>query len=656
MVGRVMEDAGRSMFLRAIQWLTLSSVDPHLAEKQFLELRSQVPLLYALLGVNALALGYTHHGVAPDWMSIWVPGALALIGIFRAVAWLRYDRRGFDHAAILTILRRTTVLGCLISVAYITWSLKLTDYGGPDERAHVAMFVGITVIGCIFCLSHLPQAAILVAVSTTIPYLAFYTLVFESTVYKAIALNIVLVTLVVMRVLMNGFSAFATLVRSQSETVRLNREVTVLAHTDMLTGLPNRRLFFADLERRMKECGGTNGPLSLGVIDLDRFKAANDTYGHIVGDLILAEVGTRLASEFDNRGSVARLGGDEFAFVIEADGETVIALMTGVCQRLSAPYVADDVTISIGASCGIATTEGSAGGASALYERADYALYTSKSTRRGLPTLYSAAHEAAVRSDRAIEAALQAADLDREFAIHLQPVVDTRTHAVTAVEALARWTSPTLGSVSPAVFVPVAERTGIVHRLTVKLFELTLAAAKDLPSSITVCFNLSAHDLTSHGTILSLVSALRQSGVAPSRIVFELTETAMLRDFGAAREALGMLSAMGAQVAIDDFGTGHASLSYLRELPIGRVKIDRSFVSGEKALARRDLLGAVIAMCRSLDLPCVAEGVETDEQMAFLSSAGCDALQGYLIARPMPPADMIEWMKGLPADRSARSA
>src|SRR5690348_12285848 len=117
-----MEDAGRSMFLRAIQWLTLSSVDPHLAEKQFLELRSQVPLLYALLGVNALALGYTHHGVAPDWMSIWVPGALALIGIFRAVAWLRYDRRGFDHAAILAILRRTAVLGCLISVAYITWS------------------------------------------------------------------------------------------------------------------------------------------------------------------------------------------------------------------------------------------------------------------------------------------------------------------------------------------------------------------------------------------------------------------------------------------------------------------------------------------------------------------------------------------------------
>ncbi|WP_416356055.1 putative bifunctional diguanylate cyclase/phosphodiesterase [Aureimonas phyllosphaerae] len=633
------------MLKNTMRWLTLSSVGSDMAAKQFEELRSQVPLLYALLSVNALALGYTHYGKAPFWMSVLVPGSLALFGALRGVAWLRYDVKAFEHADIIRLLRRTAVLGCLLSVAYILWSLRLTQFGGADERAHVAMFVGITVIGCIFCLSHLPQGAVLVATFTTIPYLLFYLLASKSTVYIAIALNILLVTLVVMRVLMNGFSAFSKLVQSQSETARLNREVTILAHTDLLTGLPNRRLFFSDLRQHMTGRDPSSPALSLGVIDLDRFKAANDTYGHLVGDQILAQVGVRLAEEFEDKGIVARLGGDEFAFIVEADGETAIGMMSGVCERLAEPYVTDGVTISIGASCGIATVVGVKVDASALYERADYALYTSKNSRRGLPTLYSEAHEAAVRSDRAIEAALQAADLDRELTIHLQPVVNSQSHALSAVEVLARWTSPTLGTISPAVFVPVAERTGIVHRLTVKLFDKALAAAAALPDTVAVCFNLSAHDLTSPGTILSIISALRNSGVAPSRIVFELTETAMLRDFEAAREALGALSALGAQVAIDDFGTGHASLSYLRELPIRRVKIDRSFVSGDKALAQRDLLGAVIAMCRSLDLQCVAEGVETEEQMAFLREAGCDALQGYLIARPMPAADLGTWME-----------
>ncbi|WP_168990564.1 putative bifunctional diguanylate cyclase/phosphodiesterase [Aureimonas flava] len=644
------------MFLKAMQWLTLSSVDRELAQKQFHDLRSQIPLLYTLLAVNAVALGYTHYGVAPDWMSVWVPGALVIVGVARTIAWIRCKHVEHDQTVIIRHLRYTTVLGCLISLAYIGWSLGLSNFGGPDERAHVATFVGITVMGCIFCLSPLPQSAILVAALTTTPYLVFCLLTPGSGIYVAIAFNIVVVTLVVLRVLMNGFSAFADLVLSRSEAARLAREVTVLAHTDMLTGLPNRRRFFTDLERRIAGRGANSEPLAVGVIDLDRFKAANDTYGHVVGDQILAEVGARLAAELEGRGSVARLGGDEFAFVMDGDGEAAMALMSGVCQRLAEPYMADDIAISIGASCGIATIEGADPRSATLYERADYALYTSKSTRRGLPTLYSETHEKAVRSERAIEAALQVADLDAELAIHLQPVVDTRTHGLSAVEVLARWTSPTLGPVSPAVFVPVAERTGIVHRLTVKLFEMALAQAAQLPEAVSVCFNLSAHDLTSPATILSLVSALRQSGVAPARIVFELTETAMLRDFTAARESLGMLSALGAQVAIDDFGTGHASLSYLRELPIHRVKIDRSFVSGDKALARRDLLGAVIAMCRSLDLQCVAEGVETEEQMAFLRTAGCDALQGYLIARPMPPAALDDWMNGPRARLAAGAA
>ncbi len=614
-----------------------------------------MPLLYALLSVNALALSYTHFAFAPRWMTVLVPGALVTVSIVRMAAWLRPAAADVPPERIVRKLRITTVLAVVLALLYVIWALRMSAYGHSDERAHVAIFIAITVIGCIFCLMHLPQAALSIATIVTVAYLSHY-LLSESAVYGAIAFNIFLVTLVVARVLLNSFAAFFDLVRSRAELDRLHRQMTILAHTDALTGLPNRHAFFAELTRMGQERSAGGGDLSLGMIDLDRFKAANDTFGHLVGDRLLEAVGQRLQAISPAPGMIARLGGDEFAVLVPVPASRAMAIAEDLCVRLSEPYRIGDLVITIGASCGVATAEDGEGTHSLLYERADYALYYSKESRRGLATLYSPQLESSRLSEQAIEAALQSCDVEREMAIHLQPIFDVASGRILSVEALARWTHPLLGPVRPDVFIPLAERCGITHHLTTRLFAKALGHAARLPGDIRMSFNLSAHDIVSHETILALAHAIGMSGLAPSRIVFELTETAVVRDFALARESLHLLHTLGVRIALDDFGTGQSNLGHLNELPIDELKIDRSFVSGPKADGRRHLLAAVVALGQSLRLRCIAEGVEEADQLAHLKEIGCDAFQGYHGAKPMPIDELLRLISGRETEGDGRRA
>lgn len=629
-----------SMLLTFARWLCLRNQDPMLLREQHRELRRQVPLLYALLSVNALALSYTHVAFAPFWATVLLPGGLVAASMVRMIAWLWSTSDDMSPARILHKLRMTTVMAAILSVVYVAWALQMTRYGGTEEDAHVAIFIAITVIGCIFCLIHLPQAALCVLVIVTAPYLAYY-LSSGSNVYVAIALNIFLVSLVVVRVLLNGFSAFSGLVHSRSEMDRLHHQMSILAHNDTLTVLPNRRAFFAELDRMQEAQRAEDGNLALGMIDLDRFKAANDTFGHLVGDRLLEAVGQRLRERCPHSGLVARLGGDEFAVLIPGRAVEAMRIAEELCVKLSEPYRIGELTITIGASCGVATMDDRGDAASSLYERADYALYHGKENRRGLATLYSPEFERGRTAERAIESALRSCDVDAEMDVHLQPIFDVATGRISSVEALARWTHPKLGPVRPDVFIPLAERCGITHYLTTRLFAKALAYAARIPSDIRLSFNLSAHDVISRETILALVSAIRTSGLPPSRIVFELTETAVVRDFALARESLGLLHALGTHIALDDFGTGQSNLGHLHELPMDKIKIDRSFVSGPRADDRRRLLAAIVALGHSLRLRCVAEGVEDAEQLAHLREIGCDAFQGYYGAMPMPLEDFL---------------
>jgi diguanylate cyclase (GGDEF)-like protein len=638
---------------RLYRWLTLEALDSKLALAQLSELQKQIPLLYALLSVNAIALAYTHFSVAPAWMTVWVPGILVIASLYRLITWAVRPVEVTESKQAIRVLRRTIILGSALAAAYIWWSLAMNEYGGEREHAHVAIFIAITVIGCIFCLMHLPQAAFAVTGIVTIPYLAFY-LSLQDPIYTAIALNIALVTVVIMRVLLNSHHGFQQLIRTQLETERLNREVTALAHTDLVTGLPNRRLFFSQLDSRLAAARDASETLALGVIDLDRFKAANDTYGHLVGDLVLQTVGERLRSLFSADELVTRLGGDEFAFVIRADGKTAVARADMACEALSVPMHVGGHVISVGASCGIATTVEVQGSARSLYDAADYALYAAKTDRRGAAALFSKAHEQRIRLELSLEEALQKADLASEMSVYLQPIVDVRSGRIVCVEALARWTNARLGAVSPDIFIPLAERMGLINQLTLTLLSKTLQCAQLMPAGMNVSFNLSGHDIVNRQTVLAIAAMVRQSGFNPRNLIFELTETAVVRDLEAAEQSMGLLHALGSLIALDDFGTGQSSLGYLHRLPIDKVKLDRSFLAGMSEAQGRKLLSAVVGLCHSIGMTCIAEGVENAEQLALLHEIDCDAYQGYLFARPMSVADLTAFLKN--QNRTAASA
>jgi diguanylate cyclase (GGDEF)-like protein len=627
---------------RLVTWMALRGLPPDLAIAQYRELQKQVPLLYALLSVNAVAVSYTHLDNSPAWIAIWIPAVLVSASLLRLLMWSRSHHREVTSSEAVYHLRKTVILGALTAVAYITWALGLGQYGGEQHQAHVAIFIAITVIGCIFCLMPLPQAALLVTGLVSVPYLSYY-LSRGDEVYAAVGINILLVTLVMIRVLLNGHQGFVALVRSQTEMDRLNKEVTVLAHTDPLTGLPNRRLFFTQLSERIAKASSREKPVSVGIIDLDRFKAVNDTYGHAVGDHLLEFVGARLAGLFTDGAVVSRLGGDEFAFHVEAGAEDAVTLGNTACKMLSQPFLIGDLTIVIGASCGVASLGETAVEARSLYDGADYALYNAKEHRRGFATLYSAEHERHIRSEYAVGANLQTADLDAEMSLHLQPIIRA-DGVIGAVEALARWDSPVLGSVRPDVFIPLAERAGIIHRLTLVLFGKALDALRQLPRTIAISFNLSAHDLTSPETVLALLAMMREAKVNPRRIIFELTETAVMRDFDCADASIRLLRAFGVSIALDDFGTGQSSLSHLHRLPIDKVKIDRSFVADSEDASGADLLSAVVALCTRMRMECVAEGVENAAQLDTLRHIGCHGFQGYHFAKPMPLDAALDWI------------
>lgn len=633
------------------RWMMIDPRHPEIAQAQYNELKTQIPALYALLMVNSVAVAYTHYDFAPFYLTVGILVPMLLITCSRLVAWLIARNKDLGPEAAIRKMRQTVVLGGLIAAIYIIWSLSLDGYGGPTERGHVALFIAITVIGCIFCLMHLPQAAILVMATVTVPYLIYYTRLGQD-VYIAIALNIFLVCIVILQVLFNGYNGFCKLVRSQAalaakqkETELLNAENERLAHTDALTDLPNRRYFFNRLEKQIEDVQDTGRPFAVGIIDLDRFKPINDTYGHQLGDQLLEEIGKRLGSLDHTEVDICRLGGDEFGCLFYGESENAAQIAQSICDLISQPFRIGDTQMTVGASCGISFFPDAGTTAHMLFDRADYALYTSKVAARGRTTVYSAKHEARIRSERAIESALQSADLEKEFSVFFQPIVSMPERTIVGFEALARWDSPSLDAVGPDSFIPIAERTGLIHRLTVCLFEKALSQIKSLPRDQYLSFNLSAHDITSVETVATLLRIINRENVDPRLITFEITETSVIGSYEAAEGCLKTLRAAGVKLALDDFGTGYSSLGYLHRLPIDCVKIDRSFVSGIEGTVAGGVINSILNLCRSMKLQCVVEGVEERGQLEILNQLDCRLVQGYYFAAPMPFGEISDVLR-----------
>ncbi len=433
-------------------------------------------------------------------------------------------------------------------------------------------------------------------------------------------------------------------VRARALAERLREEAQTLAECDALTGLPNRRSFFREMEMAIETLRLTGEGFDLALIDLDGFKPVNDIYGHSIGDALLVEVGRRLRRVCGDRAFPvhqffpSRMGGDEFAVIMPGGRSQVEAETFGqqVTDALRETYLLGSVTATISASIGVVRGDDANLSISQFLERADYALYFAKQNMRGAAVVFTERHEAEMRDFSVVDQTLRSSDLDKELSIVFQPQIDIQDNRTTSFEALARWNSAKLGPVRPDIFIKAAERSGIITRITLLLLDKALAKVREWPQDKRVSFNLSARDLRSGNAISNIIKTVQKSGVDPRRIEFEITETAMLTDFEQACEALARLKAMGCRVAVDDFGAGWSSFSYIHRLPVDKIKIDRSFVVQLlKHDSAQKIIKTIIDLCANLNLDCVIEGVESPAELSKLRQIRARFIQGYIFSRPL---------------------
>jgi len=422
---------------------------------------------------------------------------------------------------------------------------------------------------------------------------------------------------------------------------QLAREAHHLAECDALTGLPNRRSFFLELNERVERLRETGEPFILGLVDLDGFKPVNDTYGHAAGDEMLQTVAERLTAVSGDAALPARLGGDEFALIAPADPKTAEAALSlghRIEAKLSEPYDLGGYRCKGSGSVGLLICDNPELGTQDLMERADHALYFAKRALQGKAVLFNAALEQEMLTSSQVDKALRRCDADAEFEVWFQPQYDLVKSRITGFEALARWDSSELGRVTPDVFIPAAERAGLIRPLTQTLLKKAIAQMARWPGDLTLSFNLSTHDLMSPTAIDAILRTVGESGIPARRIEFEITETAMMSDFAQARRAIDKISEAGHSVALDDFGIGYSSLQYLQLLPVSKLKIDHSFVRDilEDTSAFK-IVRTLLSLSQTLGLGCVVEGVESPAQVHILRTMGARHLQGYLIGAPMKP-------------------
>jgi diguanylate cyclase (GGDEF)-like protein len=633
----------------AVRLFRVPADNPDLTRAQFNAFSKQVPLLYFILMSNTIAVAYTYVNVAPDWLTMIVPSVLTMLAALRTFWWLRQRHLVRSDTYVLRNLRATNWMTLPIGAGFTAWSFALYPYGDAFAKSQVAFYMAVTVIGCIFSLMHLRSAALIVTLVVDVPYVLFFWATGEPTL-KAIAVNNLLVSGAMVTVLFIYYRDFADLVVSrksllaqQAATQALSDENFRLANLDSLTELPNRRRFFAELSSAFGDAERRGVRLAVGIIDLDGFKPINDNYGHTVGDRVLIEAGRRIREVCEGFGShrveFARLGGDEFGLVVCGDPDDDDLMRLGQCigDQVKLPYQIDTAHTGLSCSIGFAQFPHSATTAEALYECADYSLYHAKRHLRGRTVIFSSELEAEIRSRGVIENLLRSSDFSAEMELVFQPIVDAMSEHTAGFEALARWQSPRLGRVSPADFIPAAERIGLIRPLTQALLVRALAAARTWPDDIRLSFNLSAHDVCSSEGILPLITIIEKSGVAPRRIDFEITETAVTFDFVRAQQSIATLKAMGCGISLDDFGTGYSSLSHVHRLPLDKIKVDRSFVAdiNDNPVSHK-IIKSLTGLCDDMEIACVAEGVETRAQLDSLRRLGCDFIQGYYFAKPMP--------------------
>ena len=428
-----------------------------------------------------------------------------------------------------------------------------------------------------------------------------------------------------------------------------------LAYHDSLTGLGNRLLFKEQLEEALTEVSTTPHPLAVLFLDLDGFKAVNDTLGHSIGDMLLKSVAVKLRDLLPRTDRIARLGGDEFAIlqISAAQPNSAIALAEKIIEIVGQPSNIEGHDVTVGASVGIAIAQPGDMNTENFLKSADLAMYSAKSDGRGTYRMFDPEMDAVVQARRGLERDMRTALAQDGFRLFYQPLVNLQSKKVTAFEALMRWHHPERGQVPPAEFIPVAEEMGLIVQLGEWALRQACEEAIGWPDDICVSVNLSPLQFSKGNLVGTVMSALASAGLPAARLELEITESVLLEKSERNINMLNQLRDLGVRISMDDFGTGYSSIGYLRSFPFDKIKIDQSFVrdllvdEGSLAIVR-----AIAGLGVSFGMTTTAEGVETEEQMRCLNLEGCIEVRGYLYSKPVPADEIIGLLASLNERRS----
>ena len=440
-----------------------------------------------------------------------------------------------------------------------------------------------------------------------------------------------------------GFRGFASdLTRMRQSEVELDR----LARQDALTGLANRQALRRALEDALVGAVRRKHRCSIFLLDLDRFKAVNDTLGHPAGDTLLRLVALRLSDEVGELGQVGRLGGDEFEVVLPAASskDELSTLAQGIIDSLSRPYTINGTAVSIGASVGIVTSDYDDRTSDDLMRDADLALYAAKAAGKGCFRFFAPEMHEAARLRQLMESDLRIALEKGQLWVAFQPSVDALSEAVTGFEALIRWDHPEHGPVSPAVFIPLAEEIGLIDEIGEWVLHTACEQAAKWPDQVSVAVNLSPVQFKSPSLPSTVRAVLGETALAAHRLELEITEGVFLSNDEHVHDMIQSLKNIGVKLALDDFGTGYSSLSYLQRVPFDKIKVDQSFVRGASDPASRNaaLIRAMVGLASDLKMQTTAEGVETPEELQLVRDLGCSLVQGFIFGKPMPAEEAAD--------------
>jgi diguanylate cyclase (GGDEF)-like protein len=440
------------------------------------------------------------------------------------------------------------------------------------------------------------------------------------------------------------YSAVLKATSATHEQKRLTARFERLARYDTMTGLENRGAFQERLQAALAAGTDETNQVAVLWVDLDKFKEINDSLGHPTGDKVLCAVSRQLSSLAEGRGFVARFGGDEFVLLLHGTKagfaeEAARELM----RALSVPMTIDGVSLQVTGSVGAAVAPLHGTDGETLLQHADMALYHAKANGRNDFCLFEQSMEQQFHELRTLEGALKLAIENEELEVYYQPLIDLKTGQITCCEALLRWHHPELGSVSPSRFIPIAEATGLISPISHWVLAQACEAAAQWPEEVSVAVNMSPALLKDLHLSHMILSSLYTSGLAARRLELEITETVLLEDNAQANTLIKEFQKIGLKLSIDDFGTGYSSLTYLKKYKFDKIKIDTTFIADvTRSREARAIIHALVGLAAELDMEIVAEGIETETQLGYVTGAGCTSAQGFFIGRPMPRAAIAE--------------